>query len=117
MSGNKIGPAEKLLTVHLILNGKETQGHAADRLGIDKISIRRWIYIYKSDGEGVSMFLRTNDILSRYIKYLKKQAAPDYQRMIYPINNIPDRYTRSSILSLLLHTVRIGHAQMTLKRP
>ena len=46
------GPAEKLLTVHLILDGKETQSHAADRLGIRKALIQEWISIYKSDGEG-----------------------------------------------------------------
>lgn len=38
MSGNRIGLAEKLLTVHQILDGKETQGHAAERLGINVCS-------------------------------------------------------------------------------
>ena len=52
MSGNRIGPAEKLLTVHLILDGKETQSHAADRLGISRALLQQWICIYKSDGEG-----------------------------------------------------------------
>ena len=51
MSIRRIGPAEKLLTVHLILDGKETQSHAADRLGINRASIQQWICIYKSDGE------------------------------------------------------------------
>ena len=46
MSKNKINPLEKLLTIHLILEGKESQNHAADRLGISLSSIQQWISIY-----------------------------------------------------------------------
>ena len=74
MSGNRIGPAEKLLTVHLILDGKETRGHAADRLGISKAAIREWISIYKSDGEDA--FLASKN--KHYPKELMEQAVLDY---------------------------------------
>ena len=74
MSGNRIGPAEKLLTVHLILDGKETQGHAADRLGISRASIQQWICIYKSDGEGAFHASK----YKHYPKELKEQAVMDY---------------------------------------
>ena len=74
MSRVRIGPAEKLLTVHLILDGKETQHHAADRLGISTASIQQWICIYKSDGEGA--FQATAN--KRYSKELKEQAVLDY---------------------------------------
>ena len=74
MSFNKIDPAEKLHTVHLILEGKETQRHAAERLGIRLPSIQQWICIYKSEGEGA--FLVTGN--KRYQKELKEQAVLDY---------------------------------------
>ena len=74
MSKVRIDPAEKLLTVHLIFDGKETQHHAADRLGISKASIQQWICIYKSDGE--SAFLASGKKL--YSKELKEQAVLDY---------------------------------------
>ena len=51
MSKNKINPLEILLTIHLILEGKESQNHAADRLGISLSSIQQWISIYNSEGE------------------------------------------------------------------
>ena len=74
MSINKIDPAEKLQTVHLILKGKETQRHAAARLGISFASIQQWICIYKCEGEGA--FLVSGN--KRYSKELKKQAVLDY---------------------------------------
>ena len=43
MSMSKIDPVEKLQTIRLILEGKETQRHAADRLGIRLPSIQQWI--------------------------------------------------------------------------
>ena len=74
MSKARIGPAEKLLTVHLILDGKETQHHAADRLGISISSIQQWICIFKSDGEG-AFHVSGN---KPYSKELKEQAVLDY---------------------------------------
>ena len=74
MSGNRIGLAEKLLTVHQILDGKETQGHAAERLGISKAAIQQWICIYKSDGEGAFHASK----YKHYPKELKEQAVMDY---------------------------------------
>ena len=74
MSGNRIGLAEKLLTVHQILDGKETQGHAAERLGISKASMQQWICIYKSDGDGA--FHTTGN--KHYPKELQEQAVRDY---------------------------------------
>ena len=52
MSINKINPAEKLQTVHLILEGKETQRHARTRLGVSLDALQQWIRIYKSEGQG-----------------------------------------------------------------
>ena len=74
MSIRKIDPAEKLQTVHLILDGKETQCHASGRLGVALSSIQQWICIYKSEGEGA--FLVTG--CKRYSKELKEQAVQDY---------------------------------------
>ena len=74
MSMVRIEPAEKLRTVHLILDGKETQHRAADRLRISIASIQQWICIYKSEGEGA--FLVTGN--KRYSKELKEQAVQDY---------------------------------------
>jgi transposase-like protein len=74
MSKFKIEPEEKLLTVHRILDGKETQVHAADRLGVRQSSIQQWISIYKSDGEGAFHVTKCKF----YSKELKKQAVMDY---------------------------------------
>ena len=74
MSKGRIDPAEKLQTVHLILGGKETQYHAAARLGVSLDSIQQWICVYKSDGEGA--FHATKN--KRYSKELKEQAVLDY---------------------------------------
>ncbi|MBO7354687.1 MAG: helix-turn-helix domain-containing protein [Lachnospiraceae bacterium] len=74
MSKNKINPLEKLLTIHLILEGKESQNHAADRLGISLSSIQQWISIYKSEGES-GFWVRG---IRRYSKELKEQAVQDY---------------------------------------
>ena len=74
MSGSKIYPAEKLQTVHWILDGKESLCHAADRLGIHLSSIQQWISIYKSEGEDA--FLVSG--YKRYSKELKEQAVLDY---------------------------------------
>ena len=49
MSKYKIEPDEKIRTVEGILNGKETQRHAAARLGVAPISVQQWIAIYQSD--------------------------------------------------------------------
>jgi len=70
----KIDSEEKLLTVHQILDGKETQSHAASRLGIGLSSVQQWISIYKSDEERA--FLVTKN--KRYSKELKEQAVLDY---------------------------------------
>ncbi len=74
MSKFKIEPIEKLQTVHLILDGKETQHHAADRLGVRVASVQQWISIYKSDGEGAFYVTK----FKRYSKELKEQAVRDY---------------------------------------
>lgn len=74
MSKGKVDPSEKLSTVHQILEGKESQCHAADRLGIKLASIQQWISVYKSDGEGA--FLVTK--YKKYSKHVKEQAVLDY---------------------------------------
>lgn len=74
MSKSKISHSEKLQTVYLILEGKESLRHAAVRLGISLSSIQQWISIYKSEGEGA--FLVT--VNKRYSKELKEQAVWDY---------------------------------------
>ena len=74
MSKSKVSHSEKLQTVYLILEGKESLRHAADRLGISIASIQQWISIYKSEGEGA--FLVT--VNKRYSKKLKEQAVLDY---------------------------------------
>ena len=70
----KIEPTEKLQTVHMILDGIETQCHAAERLGVRISSVQQWISVYKSDGEDA--FFRTK--MKSYSKELKKQAVLDY---------------------------------------
>ena len=61
MSRVRIGPAEQLLTVHLILDGKGTQSHAADRLGISRALLQQWICIYKSGmAKVLFLLLRTS---------------------------------------------------------
>lgn len=74
MSMGKVNPEEKLQTVHSILGGKETQYHAATRLGVSVDSIQQWICVYKSDGENA--FHNTKN--KRYSKDLKVQAVLDY---------------------------------------
>ena len=74
MSMSKIDPVEKLQTIRLILEGKETQRHAADRLGIRRPSIQQWISIYNSEGE--EAFIAAG--FKRYSKELKEQAVLDY---------------------------------------
>ena len=74
MSKVRIEPEEKLLTVRRILDGKETQVHAADRLGIRQSSVQQWICIYKSDGEGAFHASK----FKCYSKELKVQAVMDY---------------------------------------
>ena len=76
MSMSKIDPVEKLQTIRLILEGKETQRHAADRLGIRLPSIQQWISIYNSEGE--EAFIAAG--FKRYSKELKEQAVLDYLR-------------------------------------
>jgi len=74
MSKGRVDPSEKLFTVHQILEGKESQYHAAARLGIRIASIQQWLSVYKSYGEGA--FLITK--YKRYSKELKEQAVLDY---------------------------------------
>ena len=74
MSKSNIDPAEKLRTVHQILDGKETQHHAASRLEISWTSIQQWISIYNSEGE--EAFIAAG--FKRYSKELKEQAVLDY---------------------------------------
>ena len=57
MGVNKIHPAEKLNTVHQIIDGKETQIHAAARLGVRISTVQQWISVFKSDAEALSLFL------------------------------------------------------------
>ena len=74
MSINKINPAEKLQTVHLILEGKETLRHARTRLGGSLDALQQWIRINKSEGEGAFLVTR----YKQYSKELKEQAVMDY---------------------------------------
>lgn len=74
MRANKISPAEKLQTVQLIEDGRETQNHAADRLGVRISTVQQWISVYKSDGEGA--FLITEN--KQYSRELKERAVLDY---------------------------------------
>ena len=74
MCRNRVDSEEKLQTVRLILNGKESLRHAAERLGIRFPSIQQWISIYQSDGEDA--FSRSG--YKRYPKELKEQAVLDY---------------------------------------
>lgn len=71
MSKRKINPAEKLLTVQMILEGRETQQSAAARLGIRISSVQQWISIYKSDGVGA--FYSTK--FKYYSRELKEMAV------------------------------------------
>ena len=50
MSINKITPAEKLQTVHLILEGKETQRHARARLGVSLDALQGSVWMLYSSG-------------------------------------------------------------------
>ena len=104
MSGNRIGLAEKLLTVHQILDGKETQGHAAERLGISKASIQQWICIYKSDGEGAFHASK----YKHYPKELKEQAVMDYLGGRGSQQEICQRYgirSRSYVKPFVMRTI------------
>jgi len=74
MFKQKIGSEEKLITVHLILDGKESQRGAADRLGVCTASIQQWLCIYKSEGEGAFIAEKKKS----YSKELKEQAVLDY---------------------------------------
>ena len=74
MSINRGSPVEKLQTVHLIADGKETMRHAAARLGVSLASIQQWIRNYNSDGEGAFLVTR----YKQYSKELKEQAVQDY---------------------------------------
>ena len=74
MSKYKIEPDEKIRTVEGILNGKETQRHAAARLGVAPISVQQWIAIYQSDSS--SAF--TQRCHKRYPKELKEKAVLEY---------------------------------------
>ena len=74
MSKSKILPIEKLQAVHLILAGKESQRHAAVRLGVSLPSVQQWIRIYKSHGDEAFHTIKYN----KYSKALKEQAVLDY---------------------------------------
>ena len=88
MSINKITPAEKLQTVHLILEGKETQRHARARLGVSLDALQQWIRIYKSEGEGAFLVTR----YKQYSKELKEQAVMDYLSGRGSLQEICQRY-------------------------
>ena len=88
MSINKINPAEKLQTVHLILEGKETQRHARARLGVSLDALQQWIRIYKSEGEGAFLVTR----YKQYSKELKEQAVMDYLSGRGSLQEICQRY-------------------------
>ena len=74
MSKYKIDPDEKIMTVKGILDGKETQRHAAARLGVALVSVQLWIAIYQSDGTE-AFYQRKNKI---YSKELKEKAVLEY---------------------------------------
>ena len=98
MSKVRIEPEEKLLTVHRILAGKETQVHAAVRLGIRISSIQQWICIYKSDGEGAFHAAK----YKYYPKELKAQAVIDYLDGMGSQQEICQRYgirSRSKLIN------------------
>ena len=88
MSINKINPAEKLQTVHLILEGKETQRHARARLRVSLDALQQWIRIYKSEGEGAFLVTR----YKQYSKELKEQAVMDYLSGRGSLQEICQRY-------------------------
>lgn len=74
MGVNKIHPAEKLNTVHQIIDGKETQIHAAARLGVRISTVQQWISVFKSDGEGAFFVIKPK----KYTKEMKEQAVQEY---------------------------------------
>ena len=84
----RIHPYEKLNTVHLILDGKETQTHAAARLGVRMSSVQQWVSVYKSDGEGAFFITRPK----KYSNELKEQAVLDYLNGLGSQREICQRY-------------------------
>ena len=74
MSKYKIDPDEKIMTVRGILDGKETQRHAAARLGVAPISVRQWIANYQSGGSDAF----NQRCYKRYPKELKEKAVLEY---------------------------------------
>ena len=69
MSKYKIDPDEKIMTVKGILDGKETQRHAAARLGVAPISVQQWIANYQSGGSDAF----NQRCYKRYPKELKEK--------------------------------------------
>lgn len=74
MSKYKIDPDEKIMTVKGILDGKETQRHAAARLGVAPISVQQWIANYQSGGSDAF----NQRCYKRYPKELKEKAVLEY---------------------------------------
>ncbi len=62
------------MTLKRILDGKETQRHAAAKLGIAPISVQQWIAIYQSDGSDAF----NQRYYKRYPKELKEKAVLEY---------------------------------------
>ena len=79
MSKSNIDPAEKLRTVHQILDGKETQHHAASRLEISWTSIQQWISIYQSEGEGAFLVTRNKRYSKERYRIISAAEAPNRQ--------------------------------------
>lgn len=73
MSKSKITPEEKLDAIHMIKTGKESMGHAAERLNVKLSSVQQWIANYNSMGN--SAF---SSGYKHYSKELKEQAVLDY---------------------------------------
>lgn len=74
MSRNKIDPTEKILTVQDILQGKESIGHASERLNVARTSICQWITKYKSEGKNAFSHHKNNCYSAKF----KIRAVRDY---------------------------------------
>jgi transposase-like protein len=88
MFKQKIESEEKLITVHLILAGKESQRGAAVRLGVSVASIQQWLCIYKSEGEEAFIVKKPK----HYSKDLKENAVLDYLNGKGSLQAICQRY-------------------------
>lgn len=74
MYRNKISVEEKINAVELILDGKESQRNIANRFGVSKTSVQKWIMKYQSMGASAFYFSGNK----HYSKELKEKAVCDY---------------------------------------